>query len=65
MESFIKAIETSLDKKAKKEYLPMQAGDVPRTWANVSEIEKLGYKSIIGIDEGVEKFVDWFKKYNN
>jgi len=65
LESFIKAIETSLDKKAKKEYLPMQAGDVPRTWANVSEIEKLGYKSIIGIDEGVEKFVDWFKKYNN
>lgn len=60
---FIKAIETSFGKDAQKEYLPMQAGDVPQTWADVSELEKLGYKSTTGIEVGVEKFSEWFKKY--
>ena len=60
---FIKAIETSFGKDAKKEYLPMQAGDVPQTWADVSELEKLGYKSATEINEGVRKFVDWYKFY--
>ena len=62
---FIKAIETSFGKEAKKEFLPMQAGDVPQTWADVSEIEKMGYKSMVEIDKGVEEFVIWFKKYYN
>lgn len=61
---FIKAIETSFGVKAKKEFLPMQAGDVPQTWADVREIEKLGYKSLTAINEGVLKFVEWFKKYH-
>ena len=60
---FIKAIETSFGKEAKKEYLPMQAGDVPQTWADVSEMEKFGYKSSVAIEEGVESFVNWFKSY--
>jgi len=63
--AFINAIETSFGKEAQKEFLPMQAGDVPQTWADVSELEKLGYKSTASIDEGVKKFVDWFKNYNN
>jgi UDP-glucuronate 4-epimerase len=50
-------------KDAKKEYLPMQTGDVPQTWADVSEIEKIGYKSKVEIEEGVKKFVGWFKEY--
>jgi UDP-glucuronate 4-epimerase len=62
---FIQAIETGFGVEAKKEYLPMQAGDVPQTWADVSEIEKLGYKSLTEIKEGVLKFVDWFKKYHS
>ena len=61
---FIKAIETSFGKEAKKEYLPMQDGDVPQTWADVSELEKLGYKSSVGIKGGVEQFVIWYKNYN-
>tara|TARA_R110002051_G_scaffold265495_4_gene325340 strand:+ start:2796 stop:3815 length:1020 start_codon:yes stop_codon:yes gene_type:complete len=61
---FIKAIETSFGVEAKKEFLPMQAGDVPQTWADVREIEKLGYKSLTAINEGVLKFVEWFKKYH-
>ena len=62
---FIKAIETSFGLKAKKEYLPMQAGDVPQTWADIKEIEKFGYKSETGISEGVSYFVEWFKDYYN
>jgi UDP-glucuronate 4-epimerase len=60
---FIEAIETSLGVKAKKEYLPMQAGDVPQTWADVRDIEKLGYRSTTEIKEGVQKFVEWFVNY--
>ena len=62
---FIKAIETSLGIEAKKEFLPMQAGDVPQTWADVSEIEELGYNSTIGIDQGVHYFVLWYKNFYN
>ncbi|KGL60288.1 NAD-dependent epimerase [Polaribacter sp. Hel1_33_49] len=61
---FIKAIENSFGKEANKEYLPMQAGDVPQTWADVSEIQKLGYESSTGINEGVAQFIEWFKQYN-
>ena len=61
--AFIEAIETSFGRVAEKQFLPMQAGDVPQTWANVSEIEKLGYKSVTQIDEGVRKFIDWYKNY--
>ena len=64
LNDFIIAIENSFALKAKKEFLPMQPGDVPQTWADTNEIEKLGYKSKIDINEGVRKFVDWFKKYN-
>jgi UDP-glucuronate 4-epimerase len=61
---FINAIETSFGVEAKKEFLPMQAGDVPQTWADISEIQKLGYKSTTKIAVGVQKFVEWFVLYN-
>ncbi|MEI6864963.1 NAD-dependent epimerase [Flavicella sp.] len=61
---FIKAIENSFGRDAVKEYLPMQAGDVPQTWADVSELEALGYKSKTNIEEGVSSFVNWFKEYD-
>ena len=41
----------------------MQPGDVPRTWADVSELEKMGYKSSVNIKEGVQRFIDWYKAY--
>ena len=62
---FIKAIESSFGKEANKILLPMQAGDVPQTWADISEIEKLGYKSTIEIYDGVRNFISWFKKFYN
>jgi UDP-glucuronate 4-epimerase len=62
---FIKAIEKGFGKIANKKFLPMQAGDVPRTWADVSNLEELGYKSNVDINEGVMKFVDCFKLYHS
>ena len=61
---FIIAIENSLEVTAIKEYLPMQAGDVPRTWADTKHLQELGYKSSIDIKTGVSIFIQWFKKYN-
>lgn len=62
---FVLAIEKSLDVEANKEYLPMQAGDVPQTWADTSDLEALGYKSTTKIDVGVEHFVKWYQDYTN
>lgn len=60
---FIKAIEKSVGKQAQKEMLPMQAGDVPRTWADTSDLINLGYESKVKMSEGVSKFVDWYRKF--
>jgi UDP-glucuronate 4-epimerase len=60
---FIKAIENCFGIEAKKKFLPNQAGDVKQTWADISGIQKLGYKSSIRINEGVRKFVNWYKVY--
>lgn len=60
---FITAIEDSMQKKAIKEFLPMQPGDVPRTSANIEELQELGYQSTTSIKEGVEKFVKWFNQF--
>lgn len=65
LESFIKVIETKFNRESKKDYLSMQPGDVPQTWADLTEIKSLGYKSKTAIEEGVGKFIDWYKKYNN
>lgn len=61
--AFIEAIETSMGKAAAKEFLPMQPGDVPRTSANIEELQKLGYSSTTGIKEGVAAFVEWYKEF--
>ncbi|GLB48658.1 NAD-dependent epimerase [Neptunitalea lumnitzerae] len=62
---FIEAIEEHMGKEAEKVFLPMQAGDVPRTAADTSELEKLGYKSTTSINEGVKAFIDWYKGFYN
>ena len=59
---FVVTLEKSLGKVAKKIMLPMQDGDVPRTWADTSRLESLGYKSETSIHEGVAKFVNWYKE---
>ena len=61
---FIKALELNIGKEAKKDYLPMQPGDVPQTWADVSDLNKLGYKNnTTRMKKGTNIFVDWFKNY--
>jgi UDP-glucuronate 4-epimerase len=61
---FIITIEKSLGKEAVKELLPMQPGDVPDTYADVTAlVDNMGYKPTIDIHEGVENFVQWYKEY--
>ena len=61
---FIDAIENILDKKAKRNYMPMQMGDVKSTWANTNLLKKLtGYCPKTNYKDGVQLFVDWYKKY--
>ena len=61
---FIKQIETQLHIPAKKEMLPMQAGDVSRTWADVDVLKKdFGYNPQTNVHEGVAKFIAWYKNY--
>jgi len=63
---FIELIERALGKKALKEMLPMQQGDVYETYADISALEKsVGYKPSTNIEEGVDKFVSWFRAYYN
>lgn len=61
---FIKTIEKSLGKRAKKEFLPLQPGDVPNTFADVSKAKKLlDYQPRVKIEEGVGEFVNWYREY--
>ena len=61
---FIEAIETCLGTTAKKEMLPMQPGDVERTWANTDALSSdYGYSPDTSIEKGVQAFIDWYKKY--
>ncbi len=61
---YIAAIEQALGKTAKKEYLPMQPGDVPRTEADVTDlVENLGYKPDTPVSVGIKKFITWYKSY--
>ena len=61
---FIEAIENKLGKKIEKNFLPLQAGDVPATYADVQDlIDDLGYKPNTPIQEGINKFVDWYLEF--
>ncbi len=62
--NFIEAIENKLGKKIEKNMMPIQPGDVPATYADVSDlVEDLGYKPATPIQEGINKFVDWYLEF--
>jgi UDP-glucuronate 4-epimerase len=64
--AYIEAVEEHLGIKAEKNLLPMQLGDVPRTYADVTSlIQDLGYKPATPVKEGVANFVDWYLSYFN
>jgi len=61
---YIAALERALGKKAEMELLPLQAGDVPDTYANVEDlVEEFYYKPATTVDEGIKRFVEWYRNY--
>ena len=61
---FIEAIEDKLGKRAQRNYLPMQMGDVPATWADATLLQQLtGYRPQTHFRDGIANFVDWFRDY--
>ncbi|ACB62073.1 NAD-dependent epimerase/dehydratase [Exiguobacterium sibiricum 255-15] len=63
---FINVLEEKIGKEANKKYMEMQPGDVLRTYADVSELERdIDFKPSTSIEEGLGKFVDWYKEYYN
>lgn len=61
---YIEILEENLGKVAKKNLLPLQPGDVPATFADVDAlIADVGYKPATPVEEGIEKFVNWYKDY--
>ena len=61
---FIKTIEKNLNKKAKKNYLSLQPGDVPATFADISESTRdLKFLPKTEINDGIPRFIEWFKRY--
>lgn len=65
LEYFISLIEKYSGMNAKKEYLPLQPGDVPETFSDIKKTkEKLGWEPKISVEEGLKRFVDWYNDYN-
>ena len=61
---FIEVLEDCLGKKAEKNFMPMQNGDVPATYANVDDLTRdVGFKPSTTIEDGLKKFVDWYRGY--
>ena len=61
---FVEAIEAALGKRAIRNMLPMQPGDVLATWADTEALfEATGYRPKVGLTEGVESFVKWYREY--
>lgn len=61
---FVDAIEKELGKQAIRQMMPIQAGDVPKTYADVSDLERdLGYKPATTVQSGISNFINWYKEY--
>lgn len=61
---FISTLEKCLGKEAKKEFLPIQMGDVPSTYADIDDlIDSVGFKPSTPIDIGIQRFVSWYNDY--
>ena len=62
--TFIETIERALGKEAIKEFLPMQAGDVPATYADVDDLRRdVGFEPKTSLDEGIARWAEWFRSY--
>lgn len=64
LRTFINILETCLQKKAKWNYLPMQAGDVVATYADIDDLmHDVGFRPSTSLDQGIRKFVEWYLSY--
>ena len=62
--TFIEAIEAATGVEAKKNFMDMQPGDVPATWADTSLLQRLtGYAPSMSIEDGMKAFVSWYREY--
>jgi len=62
--AFIEAIEASIGKTAIRNYLPMQPGDVPATFADTGLLRRLtGFQPATPVASGVDRFVAWYREY--
>jgi len=62
--TFIQCLEKHLGKEAQKNFLPLQAGDVPATCADISDLmAEVGFCPSTPVEEGIKKFVDWYKEF--
>ena len=60
----VAALEQALGKTAEKEFLPLQAGDVPDAYANVDDlVQQFHYKPATTMEEGIDRFVAWYREY--
>ena len=62
---FVDNIEKQLDREAIKNYVPKHPADTQATWSDTTKIQALGYKAETPIEEGVAKFIEWYKGYYN
>lgn len=61
---FIELLENCLGKKANKNLLPIQPGDVPATYADVDDLMRdVGFKPVTSVEQGIKKFVEWYREY--
>ena len=64
LNDYISAIEDATGVIAKKEFLPLQPGDVPETYADISDLEEFfEYKPTTKVEDGIKNFVEWYKSY--
>lgn len=61
---YIEVLEECLGRKAERNLLPLQAGDVPDTWANIDDLTRdVGYTPATPVEKGIRAFVDWYRDY--
>lgn len=61
---FIECLEKALGQTAQKNMLPLQPGDVQKTYANIDDLQELmGFKPTVSIEDGVQRFVDWYRQF--
>ena len=61
---YIEVLEDCLGRKAEKNFLPLQVGDVPATWADIEALQQdVGYTPSTPVEEGIAQFVNWYKEY--